>query len=230
MSIRTVAAALLLLDLVAGVSVAEDSPQERLRKFKESQARIAELQQRVVAAPDDRKLYRRLLEAGLQQYELITQSRFPDDVRENILDLKLVMEDMYSLQETIREIGSPSRTDGADLVNRLAAKKVPSAHRRSVPLIDPWGTSYRFFVSANGQYKIVSAGSDRKFDPSNLGISAEELRQAPEKRSVKLSDDIVFIDGRNFTSIYDYPKTAQTFLYTRCRPADELQPERYRCW
>src|SRR5262245_29871575 len=164
MSIRTVAAVLLLLDLVAGVSVAEDSPQERLRKFKESQARIAELQRRVVAAPDDRKLYRSLLEAGLQQYELIAQSGFPDDVRENILDLKLVMEDMYTLQETIREIGSPSRTDGSDLVNRLKAGKVPPAHRRSVPLIDPWGTPYRFFVySANGQYKIVSAGSDKKF-------------------------------------------------------------------
>jgi hypothetical protein len=210
-------------------AAAQESPQERLAKYMASLERIAKLQEEVEKAPDDRDAYRVLLGAGLDQYELIWGTRFPDDVRENILILKLVMEDMYTLQETINESGMPRGLDEKELLKRLKAKKVPPARRRSVPLIDPWGTPYRFFIyPRNGQYKIVSAGSDKKFDPENLEITEGELKQAPEKRFPTLIDDIVFIEGRNFTRIYDYPKEARTFLYTRCSPSDETR--KIRCW
>lgn len=211
-------------------AVAQESLQERLAKLRASRERIAKLQEEVERAPDDRKAYRILLEAGLDQYEFIdTRARFPDDVRENILDLKLVMEDMYTLQDTINESGMPRGLDEEELLKRLKAKKVPQARRRSVPLIDPWGTPYRFFIyPGNGQYKIVSAGSDKKFDPENLRITEDELNWAPPQRFATLNDDIVFIDGRNFTHIYDYPMEAQTFLYTRCEPSDEIR--KMQCW
>jgi hypothetical protein len=221
-----------------------DSPQneiakptnEKFVKRVELETRIAKLQREVVEAPDDRMRYWDLLEAGLQDYELVyTQSRFPERVRNDILNLKLVMEDMYSLQYTIAEMEITQGIDGEELINRLKTRKIPPAHRRSVPLMDPWGTPYRLLVYPGNRwgfrYKIVSAGSDKKFDPANLGLSEQEImKPLPEKRSLELSDDIVFIDGENFTQIFDYPKNAQTFLYTRCEPADEQQPERVRCW
>jgi hypothetical protein len=221
-----------LVGLLCLSATDQESPTEKLQKLQALRARAAALQDQVVKAPEDRKLYRTLLEAGLQQYELIyAPGRFPEDLRDSILDLKLVMEDMYSIQQAVSETGLPVRIDGNELASRLRTTKVPLGHRRAVPLIDPWGTPYRFFVyPANGQYKIVSAGSGKRFDPADLGISEQELRQAPEKRNATLSDDIVFIDGRNFTRIFNYPMEAQTFLYTRCEPADELQPERVRCW
>jgi hypothetical protein len=224
------AAAVFLTTALLWPAVAQESLQERLAKLRASQERIAKLQEEVEKAPDDRKAYRILLDAGLDQYELIhTRARYPDEVRENILDLKLVMEDMYTLQETINESGSPRGLDEKELLKRLKGKKVPQARRRSVPLIDPWGTPYRFFIyPGNGQYKIVSAGSDKKFDPENLRIIEDELKWAPEQRFSTLNDDIVFIDGRNFTRIYDYPKEAQTFLYTRCEPSDEIR--KVQCW
>ena len=229
MNLRTLHCGVGLVGLLCLSATDQESLEERLQKYQALQARVSELQDKVVKAPEDRKLYRTLLEAGL---ELINgRGRFPEGLRENILDLKLVMEDMYSIQDAVSEMGRPVGIDGRELARRLRTKKVPRAHRRSVPLIDPWGTPYRFFVyPENGQYKIVSAGSGKRFDPGDLGISEQELREAPVERNATLSDDIVFIDGRNFTRIFDYPMEAQTFLYTRCEPADELQPERVRCW
>jgi hypothetical protein len=218
--------------LSTSASMAQDSTQNRLQRMMMLQARIADLQVQVVNAPDDRQTFRTLLETGLQYYELIyTGSRFPDGLRNEILDLKIAMQDMYAIQRAVAEVGRPIGLDGNELTNRLQSRKVPSGHRRSVPLVDPWGTPYRFFVyPQNGQYKIVSAGRGRKFDTADLGISWKELAQAPERRNASLDDDIVFIDGRNFTRLFDYPKEAQTFLYTLCEPADEVRPDQFRCW
>jgi hypothetical protein len=230
---RTLGIAVGLMGLWCLVAFAEESPQDRLARVKELQARIAQRERAVVRAPDDRKAYRALLVAGLELYDhLYPGPRFPEDMRDHIVNLKLVMEDMYTLQQTINDMGSPLGFDGRELANRLQSRKVPPAHRRAVPLVDPWGTAYRFYVyPGNGAYKIVSAGSDRAFDPANLGLSAQEATtQMPEKRAATLSGDIVFIAGRNFTNIFDYPERAQTFLYTRCQPADEPESERVRCW
>lgn len=212
---------------------AADSPSERMAKYKLIQAKVAERYNQVVAAPDDRKTYRALLDAGLEQYELTyTRFRFPDETRENILNLKLVLEDMYTLKDTITEKSLPIGLSEKALVNQLKNKKVPRAYRRSAPLVDPWGTPYRFFIfPENGQFKIVSAGSDRKFDKANLSLTAEELRKhPPEVRNPTLADDIVFVDGRNMAKLFDYPERAQAFLYTRCEPADEKDPSHSRCW
>lgn len=123
--------------------------------------------------------------------------------------------------------------DAARLVSRLESSKVPLGNRRSVPLVDPWGTPYRLVVDGDlARYKIVCAGSDRKFDDQNLLISNDDLDSRfyePHKNS-SLADDIVFFDGKNFTKILAYPPNAQTFLGTRCEPADEPELGRVRCW
>src|SRR6058998_1857639 len=155
--------------VLASASSAQESLKERLQRMTALQSRITELQAQVVSAPDDRKLFRTLLEAGLQYYELLgNNARFPDPVRGEILDLKIVMNDMYSIQRAVAEMGAPIGIDGDELARRLKSRKVPLAHRRSVPLVDPWGTPYRFFVHAsNGQFKIVCAGRDKKFDAAD---------------------------------------------------------------
>jgi len=206
--------------------------QQRLDRLNSLRTQAHQLKEEVVKKPNDRNLYRKLMAVGMEQYEFIyTRSEYPEAVRRDILDLKMVMEDMYTLQKTIADIGGASGLDGASLVKRLQGKKVPYAHKRSVPLVDPWGTPYRFFVFSNGQYKIVSAGRAKKFDPADLGITEAELTGIQHQRTnASLDDDIVFIDGRNFTRIPSYPKNAQAFLGTLCEPADELHPERMECW
>src|SRR3954453_580852 len=57
---------------------------------------------------------------------------------------------------------------------------------RTLPTTDAWGTQFDYFVSVDKQkYRFVSAGPDKKFDPTSLLVG-----QAPAK-----SDDIVFEDG-----------------------------------
>ncbi len=237
MSHKTAGMAVGLVSFLCLVTTAKESQPQGLTTLDDFQ-RIAQLQREVVRAPDDVKAYRALLEAGLALFKRPGYS-IPDDMRESVLKLKLVMEDMFSLRDTIEDMGPPwpavLGTDTAQLVNRLKSRRVPPAYRRSVPSMDPWGTRYRLFVNADtGTYKIVCAGSDRRFEAANLGITAQDRDQVvgrqPVQRSSTLKDDIVFISGKNFTRIFDYPEDAQTFLYIRCQPADELEPERVRCW
>lgn len=64
---------------------------------------------------------------------------------------------------------------------------VSPAYIETLPLRDDWGTELRYFVSADlRHYRFVSAGPDRKFDPSSLGVG-----KTPAK-----SDDFVYEDGR----------------------------------
>lgn len=207
------------------------SKEERLKQLFEERNAIVEHQKKVVAAPDDRSVYLDLLKVGMKYYEIGTREKLSKEDWKLILDLKLVMEDMYSIQDSIAKIWPIEGMTEKELVQKLKRMKVPNGNRRSVPLNDPWGTPYRFFIySENGQYKIISAGSDRKFEKKNFGIAASELNKHDVVRTKTLAEDTVFIMGRNFTQIWDYPKRAQTFLYTRCEPADELEPERMRCW
>ncbi|SRR6266498_322409 len=75
----------------------------------------------------------------------------------------------------------PKAKDMADLQALLSPTYI-----RDLPTIDAWGTPFRYFVSADQErYRLVSAGSDEKFDPSSL-----VLGKTPAK-----SDDIVFEDG-----------------------------------
>jgi hypothetical protein len=207
-------------------------------QFNKTLTSVAEVQRRVVQAPNDRSLYAHFLELELRVYESYRSPRslhFEGTVRGDILKLKIVMEDMFSLQDTIRELEIPDRTQEQELIRRLKSAKVPPAHRRLAPLIDPWGTPYRFVIyQGTGWgpvYKIISAGTDKKFDSANLNLSDAEIRRQDEaKRSRELSDDIVFLDGHNFTRIFDYPADAEAFLYTRCDPADWEFPDRVRCF
>jgi TonB family protein len=54
------------------------------------------------------------------------------------------------------------------------------------PPSDPWGTPYRFEVTANG-YRIAGAGSDKKFDETKWGMR-EQFRN--------LEDDVVFENAK----------------------------------
>lgn len=57
---------------------------------------------------------------------------------------------------------------------------------RNMPVIDAWGTPFRYFVSDDGEhYRFVSAGLDKRFDPTSLAVG----------KSLAKSDDIVFEDG-----------------------------------
>jgi hypothetical protein len=57
---------------------------------------------------------------------------------------------------------------------------------RTLPLTDAWGTVYAYIVSADKQhYRFVSAGPDKKFDPTSLQIGVKPAK----------SDDLVFEDG-----------------------------------
>jgi hypothetical protein len=179
-----------------------------------------------------------LLRAGFDSLQSDLGARsIPENSREDILTLKLVMEDMQSIQAAISDINPPWWTqrgmDAARLVSRLESSKVPLGYRRSVPLVDPWGTPYRLVVDTElARYKIVCAGSDGTFEDGNLVMSGEDLNphfHEPHKNS-SLADDIVYFEGNNFRRILDYPSNAQTFLNIRCEPADEPEPGRVRCW
>jgi len=216
--------------IVATQSSAQDSIQERLQLATSLQSRIADLQTQVEKTPDDRALFKTFLEVGLQYYELTIRFKFSEPVRSEILELKIAMQDMYSIQHAVAELRRPTGTDEDQLKNLLKSRKMPQSFKRSVPLVDPWGTPYRIFVQPEtGQFKIVSAGRSKKFDTREFGIAdVNYLIRSVERRNSSLNDNIVFIDGANFTRIFDYPKEAQTFLYTLCEPADEVRPT--RCW
>src|SRR6476660_4679845 len=82
---------------------------ERQRLFElqrlETQ-RILDLQRLVENSPDDRVLYKRLLRAGLDTFRAPNYS-IPGNAREDVLTLKLVMEDMESIQAAISDINPP---------------------------------------------------------------------------------------------------------------------------
>ena len=64
--------------------------------------------------------------------------------------------------------------------------KLSPGYLKTVPMTDGWGTpfAYRASRGRNGHYRVVSAGPDRKFDPSSL-----DLNKRPAK-----SDDIIYAD------------------------------------
>jgi type II secretory pathway pseudopilin PulG len=73
----------------------------------------------------------------------------------------------------------------AKTMEELKAKLSPT-YLKTVPMTDGWGTpfAYRASRGKNGHYRFVSAGPDRKFDPTSL-----DLNKRPAK-----SDDIVYAD------------------------------------
>lgn len=73
----------------------------------------------------------------------------------------------------------------AKTIEELRAKLSPE-YLKTVPMKDAWGTpfAYRATRGRSGHYRIVSAGPDRKFDPTSL-----DLRKRPAK-----SDDVIYAD------------------------------------
>src|ERR1041385_1722003 len=96
--------------------------------------------------------------------------------------VKRTMADMRSLATASEAYGTdynkyPDAKTLAELANAIAPTYI-----RVVPEKDGWGTPFAYFVSADHQtYRFVSAGPDRKFDPSSLRLGTKP----------SASDDIV---------------------------------------
>lgn len=195
-----------------------------LINFKKEYDYLHNLHKRVVEFPENRVFYRNLLETLLELHgQGDPHAQYSISTRQDILLLKEVMEDIGSIKESIREIESLIELNDTQIERTLLKSKVPPAYRRSVPMSDPWGTPYRVIINPkDGRYKIVSAGSDKKFESVNLAPPPLKYNYIKEERSSKMENDIVYVDGSNFTKIFDYPKSAQTYLYTPCHPADEI--------
>ncbi|HEX7765759.1 MAG TPA: hypothetical protein VF443_03540 [Nitrospira sp.] len=103
--------------------------QRRMELYRIEVQRILDLQRLVENSPDDRVVYKQLLRAGLDEISQDPSWSMPDDTREDILTLKLVMEDMESIQAAISDINPPwwaqPGIDAARLVSRLESTKVP---------------------------------------------------------------------------------------------------------
>ena len=70
----------------------------------------------------------------------------------------------------------------AKTMEELKAQLSPQ-YLKTVPMTDAWGTPF-MYRSSRGHYRFVSAGPDRKFDPTSLVLG---------KRPAK-SDDIISAD------------------------------------
>jgi len=100
--------------------------------------------------------------------------------------VKRTMADMRTLATASEAYGTdynkyPDAKTLAELANAIAPTYI-----RVVPEKDGWGTPFAYFVSADHQtYRFVSAGPDRKFDPSSLKLGTKP----------SASDDIVYENG-----------------------------------
>lgn len=121
----------------------------------------------------------------------------------NQLPLVVTLADLRSVATSV-EAWSVDHGDRYPAANDIRAlvKLISPKYFRSPPLVDGWGTEYRYFVSQDGSsYRLASAGSDRKFSPATLGIPAGE--SATENRD--LAADIVYQNGE----FLRYPKGIQ---------------------
>ena len=66
---------------------------------------------------------------------------------------------------------------------------------KTMPAKDAWGSPYAYVVSPDGQhYRIVSAGSDLKFERDSLRV-ADDGKPRKEIQSERLESDIIYEDG-----------------------------------
>ena len=92
--------------------------------------------------------------------------------------------DMLSLATAIEAyvIVDNGRFPDAATVEELP-KFIHPMYIAKVPLSDAWSVPYRYVVAKDGKdFRVVSAGSDRKFDEAKLGNGSSELRLARRRR------------------------------------------------
>lgn len=70
----------------------------------------------------------------------------------------------------------------AKTMEELRARLSP-VYLKNVPMVDGWGTPFAY-RSSGDHYRFVSAGPDRRFDPTSLDLG---------KRPAK-SDDVIYAD------------------------------------
>lgn len=98
-------------------------------------------------------------------------------------EVRRTREDLRSLAAAAEAYFSDHRAyPKAKTMEELKAQLSPG-YLKTVPMTDAWGTPF-MYRSSRGHYRFVSAGPDRKFDPTSLVLG---------KRPAK-SDDIISAD------------------------------------
>jgi hypothetical protein len=98
-------------------------------------------------------------------------------------EVRRTREDLRSLSAAAEAYFSDHREyPKAKTMEELKAQLSPQ-YLKTVPMTDAWGTPF-MYRSSRGHYRFVSAGPDRKFDPTSLVLG---------KRPAK-SDDIISAD------------------------------------
>ena len=98
-------------------------------------------------------------------------------------EVRRTREDLRALSAAAEAYFSDHRAyPKAKTMEELKAQLSPQ-YLKTVPMTDAWGTPYAY-RSAGGHYRFVSAGPDRKFDPTSLDIGKHPAK----------SDDIVYAD------------------------------------
>lgn len=82
--------------------------------------------------------------------------------------------------------------------NELVALLVPT-YAKTLPLLDPWGTPF-WYVGDGKNYRFVSAGADRRFEPGTQDLDARDQESRPMD---SLDADIIFQNG----TFLQYPRS-----------------------
>ena len=123
----------------------------------------------------------------------LTSSALPSDQPRRVDQAALAMQtkmDMLSLATAIEAYAvDNNRFPDAATIEELP-KFIHPMYISQVPLSDAWRVPYRYVVAKDGKdFRLVSAGSDQKFDESSWGT---------EVLSSDSRDDAVFSDSRGF--------------------------------
>lgn len=204
-----------------------DDARRTLEQALRREADIAKQRLDLLKNPDDRARARGYLHSVFCESGMtgplpkgFTRARF-----ESLVDLALAVSDVHTLAAEIGAI-HPCTVDWhrrvfvcmaeSDLLELLRERRVGPAHRRSMPLVDPWGTPYKILLTDRADsVKIVSAGEDRRFQTSSLTFY--EKPGGPEILPVirgDFADDLVFISGSNFTQLPLLAGMEETWIFT----------------
>lgn len=109
------------------------------------------------------------------------------------LKIKRVLADFRTLAAAVEAFaGDNQNYPKATTINELRDQIEPT-YVRGLHTKDPWGTEYRYTLSADGKhYRIVCAGSDAKFEKTYEKMTADGPKQ---QLSNDAASDIVYQDG-----------------------------------
>lgn len=109
------------------------------------------------------------------------------------LKIKRVLADFRTIAAAVHAFNNDNQNyPRATSISELRDQLEPT-YVRGLRIKDPWGTEYRYLLSADGKhYRIVCAGSDTKFEKAYEKMTAEGPKQ---QLSNDAASDIVYQDG-----------------------------------